>query len=252
MNIWKSYTWSAELYEGRSSHLCTELLQLQKKKQERKFRLVRNSNPFCDTGAPLYQLSYQPNWEQVVELASYKPVKGWWWSYEYMKIMRELQSGDLYEGRSLQLRKENFSGFKTKLLTLQLLSSLLIEFACSLFLTLVVSWKCPFGLVGLICLTCSLKNAFSIAIREERNSLSHSPESYNVITKSLIAFTASVACKGGRGVGSVTNISSWHHGRNFWDSPTTVVLLFNSMLRLNCDCNTDNIITLGTIYVRSA
>ena len=143
-----------------------------KREQERKFRLVRNSNLFCDTGAPLYQLSYQPNWEQVVELASYKPVKGWWWSYEYMKIMRELQSGDLYEGRSLQLRKEIFSGFKTKLLTLQLLSSLLIEFACSLFLTLVVSWKCPFGLVGLICLTCSLKNAFSIAKREERNSLS--------------------------------------------------------------------------------
>ena len=56
-----------------------------------------------------------------------------------MKIMRELQSGDLYEGRSLQLRKEIFSGFETKLLTLQLLSSLLIEFACSLFLTLVVS-----------------------------------------------------------------------------------------------------------------
>lgn len=223
-----------------------------KREQERKFRLVRNSNLFCDTGAPLYQLSYQPNWEQVVELASYKPVKGWWWSYEYMKIMRGLQSGDLYEGRSLQLWKEIFSGFKTKLLTLQLFSSLLIEFACSLFLTLVLSWKCPFGLVGLICLTCSLKNAFSIAKREERNSLSHSPESYNVITKSLIAFTASVACKGGRGVGSVTNISSWHHGRNFWDSPTTVVLLFNSMLCLNCDCNTDNIITLGTIYVRSA
>ena len=148
--------------------------------------------------------------------------------------------------------KRIFSGFKTKLLTLQLLSSLLIEFACSLFLTLVLSWKCPFGLVGLICLTCSLKNAFSIAKREERNSLSHSPESSNVITKSLIAFTASVACKGDRGVGSVTNISSWHHGRNFWDSPTTVVLLFNSMLCLNCDCNTDNIITLRTIYVLSA
>ena len=38
----------------------------------------------CDTGAALYQLSYQANWEQVVELARYKPVKGWWWSYEVM------------------------------------------------------------------------------------------------------------------------------------------------------------------------
>ena len=32
----------------------------------------------CDAGAALYQLSYQTNWEQVVELVGYKPVKGWW------------------------------------------------------------------------------------------------------------------------------------------------------------------------------
>ena len=31
----------------------------------------------CDTGAALYrQLSQQANWEQVVELVHYKPVKG--------------------------------------------------------------------------------------------------------------------------------------------------------------------------------
>ena len=30
----------------------------------------------CDAGAALYQLSYQTNWEQVVELVGYKPVKG--------------------------------------------------------------------------------------------------------------------------------------------------------------------------------
>ena len=30
----------------------------------------------CDTGAALYQLSQQANWEQVVELGRYKPVKG--------------------------------------------------------------------------------------------------------------------------------------------------------------------------------
>ena len=30
----------------------------------------------CDAGAALYQLSYQANWEQVVELVGYKPVKG--------------------------------------------------------------------------------------------------------------------------------------------------------------------------------
>ena len=26
------------------------------------------------------------NWEQVVELDRYKPVKGWWWSYEYSNL----------------------------------------------------------------------------------------------------------------------------------------------------------------------
>ena len=30
----------------------------------------------CDAGAALYQLSYQANCEQVVELVRYKPVKG--------------------------------------------------------------------------------------------------------------------------------------------------------------------------------
>ena len=29
----------------------------------------------CDTGAALYQLGEQANWEQVVELVRYKPVK---------------------------------------------------------------------------------------------------------------------------------------------------------------------------------
>ena len=41
----------------------------------------------CDTSAVLYQLSWQANWEQVVELVCYKPMKGWWWNYEYMKII---------------------------------------------------------------------------------------------------------------------------------------------------------------------
>ena len=42
---------------------------------------------FCDTGAALYQLSIEANWEQVVELVRYRPVKGWWWSFEYLKII---------------------------------------------------------------------------------------------------------------------------------------------------------------------
>ena len=56
--------------------------------KEKKFRLVRDSNPW-----PLWyqcsavQLSWQANWEQVIELVCYKPMKGWWWNYEYMKII---------------------------------------------------------------------------------------------------------------------------------------------------------------------
>ena len=59
-------------------------------------------------------------------------------------------------------------------------------------------------------LIASSANASSIAQREERNSLSRSPESSNVIIKSLIALTASEACTGvrPRGVGSITDISS--------------------------------------------
>ena len=36
----------------------------------------------CDTAAALYQLSKEANWEQVIELVRYRPVKGWWWSFE--------------------------------------------------------------------------------------------------------------------------------------------------------------------------
>ena len=41
---------------------------------------------------------------------------------------------------------------------------------------------------SLICFICNLENASSIAEREERNSLSRSPESSSVIIKTLIAY----------------------------------------------------------------
>ena len=43
-------------------------------------------------------------------------------------------------------------------------------------------------MVCLICFICNLENASSIAERDERNSLSRSPESSNVVIKSLIAY----------------------------------------------------------------
>ena len=39
--------------------------------------VIRTLN-LCDTVAALYQLSQQANWEHLVQLVRYKPVKGWW------------------------------------------------------------------------------------------------------------------------------------------------------------------------------
>ena len=48
-----------------------------KSKPEKKLGLHRIRTPdTCDTSAALYQLSKQANWEQVVELVRYRPVKG--------------------------------------------------------------------------------------------------------------------------------------------------------------------------------
>ena len=58
-----------------------------KKKSLKKFRLVRDSNPW-----PVrYQCRRRSTnlTSQDVELVRIKPVKGWWWSYEYMKIIYE-------------------------------------------------------------------------------------------------------------------------------------------------------------------
>ena len=38
----------------------------------------------CNTGSITHQ---QANWEQVIELVGDKPVNGWWWNYEYVKII---------------------------------------------------------------------------------------------------------------------------------------------------------------------
>ena len=58
-----------------------------KKKSLKKFRLVRDSNPW-----PVrYRCRRRSTnlTSQDVELVRIKPVKGWWWSYEYMKIIYE-------------------------------------------------------------------------------------------------------------------------------------------------------------------
>ena len=57
MNIWKSYMWSAEpeeLFEGRSSQLYTQLMQL-RKESLKKIQACTGFGPLtcCDTGAAL-------------------------------------------------------------------------------------------------------------------------------------------------------------------------------------------------------
>ena len=49
-----------------------------KRKPEKNLVLYGFRFELCDTGAALYQLSEQANWEQVVELVRYKPLKRWW------------------------------------------------------------------------------------------------------------------------------------------------------------------------------
>ena len=66
-----------ELYKSRSLQLKMQLLQLQKESLKK--------NQTCTGFEPLtsaipeqrsFQMSYQANWEQIVELVRYKPVKG--------------------------------------------------------------------------------------------------------------------------------------------------------------------------------
>ena len=57
------------------------------KKAWKKFRLVRDSNPWplryrCSALLPI-KLTTEANWEEVIESVRYSPMKGWWWSYEY-------------------------------------------------------------------------------------------------------------------------------------------------------------------------
>ena len=54
--------------------LYTQLMQLRKESLPGLYGI--RTLDLCDTGAALYQFSQQANWEQVVELVRYKPVKG--------------------------------------------------------------------------------------------------------------------------------------------------------------------------------
>ena len=91
MDIWKSYLElrGEELYKSRSSQLEMKLLQLRKERLK-KIQACMGFEPLT-SAIPVqcsFQMSYQANWEQIVELVHYKPVKGWWWSYEYKKIIQ--------------------------------------------------------------------------------------------------------------------------------------------------------------------
>ena len=67
--IWKSYMW--ELYEGRSSQLYAQLNSCEKKAWKNLGLYGIRTLDLCD----------------IVEMVHYKPVKGWRWSCDYMKII---------------------------------------------------------------------------------------------------------------------------------------------------------------------
>ena len=85
MNIWKIiYLNCGERYEFMTDHRSyTHNLSRCEIKPWRTFRPERDSNP-CDTGAVLYQLSYQSNWELVTLWVRNIPVDGdeCTWIYE--------------------------------------------------------------------------------------------------------------------------------------------------------------------------
>ena len=86
-HIWPSLRKNAKNVKWRMIiAVIYAIFAVAKRKPEKKFRLVRDSNP----SPRLYRCSSLPikvtsQLGQFVEMVSYKPVKGWWWSYEYIK-----------------------------------------------------------------------------------------------------------------------------------------------------------------------
>ena len=85
MKLWKSYMWTVEwriIWRMIIAVTLRNLCSCEKKAWKNSGLYRIQTLDFCDTGAVLYQLSWQANWEQVVELhvVRYKPVKGWFWN----------------------------------------------------------------------------------------------------------------------------------------------------------------------------
>ena len=85
MNIWKSYTRTAGLRViwKKIIVVVDATFAVAKRKPEKKNSGLYGNRTLdlCDTGAALYQLQ-AGRW-----IGSFKPVKGWWRSYEYMKVI---------------------------------------------------------------------------------------------------------------------------------------------------------------------
>ena len=93
------------LDERWSSQLQTQLVQLRKERLK-KIEACTGFEPLT-SAIPVqrsYQFSQQANWEQVVELVRYKPVKWWWWElWIYENHICELRGEELDEIWSSQL-----------------------------------------------------------------------------------------------------------------------------------------------------
>ena len=79
-NIWKSYIWTADKDVNESDprsdvHYLGSSENKAWKKNSGLYGIW--THDLCDTGAALYQLSQQANWELVMMVVLNKPVK-WW------------------------------------------------------------------------------------------------------------------------------------------------------------------------------
>jgi len=85
-----------------------------------------------------YKLSQQASCEHVVELVRYKPVKGWWWSYEYMKIIYMNYGVKNYMKDDHRSYRRNFCSFEKKYVFINLKKDSTLYWSCRISIEPVV------------------------------------------------------------------------------------------------------------------
>ena len=85
-----------------------------------------------------YKLSQQASCEHVIELVRYKPVKGWWWSYEYMKIIYMNYGVKNYMKDDHRSYRRNFCSCEKKYVFINLKKASTLYWSCRISIEPVV------------------------------------------------------------------------------------------------------------------